>query len=284
MVFSEIVEYSLTDDLSGEALDGHLVTMAKREEITEVYRRRVWSEVPVADCLRDTGKAPIPTRWVTTNKGDTLHPNVRCRLVAKHLAAKYGGKFLKEDLFAAMAPFELVKALLAKSVQRWNRKKKIRKVLFIDVSKAHVYAPAGEGIKNYVELPPECEKPGVCGLLNFWLYGMRPASHGLQEEYTKQLVAMGFCPGEASPCCFYRKSDDVCCVVHGDDFTFEGPPDALKEVTAALQKVWLVKVRATLGPEEKDDKEVSILNRVIRWTHSSLLYEADPRHVEKLPG
>jgi hypothetical protein len=49
-----------------------------------------------------------------------------------------------------------------------------------------------------------------------------------------------------------------------------------------LQKVWLVKVRATLGPDPEDDKEVSILNRVIRWSHSSLLYEADPRHVEKL--
>jgi len=53
-------------------------------------------------------------------------------------------------------------------------------------------------------------------------------------------------------------------------------------VTAPLQKVWLIKVRATLGPEPSDDKEVSILNRVIRWSHSSLLYEADPRHVEKL--
>ena len=71
-------------------------------------------------------------------------------------------------------------------------------------------------------------------------------------------------------------------MVHGDDFTFEGPPEALKEVTKALQKVWLVKVRAMMGPEPTDDKEVSILNRVIRWTEDALLYEADPRHVEKL--
>ena len=282
LVFTDLAEYSLVDDLSGEALDGHLVTMAKHEELTEVYRRSVWSEAPVEDCVRDTGKPPIPARWVVTNKGDKLHPNVRCRLVAKHLAAKYGGKSSTEDLFAAMPPFELVKALLLKCVQRRDLRSKVRKVLFIDVSKAHLYAPVGEGIKNYVDLPPECSKPGVCGLLNFWLYGMRPASHGWQEEYTKQLEAMGFLAGVASPCCFYRASDDVSCVVHGDDFTFEGPPDALKEVTAGLQKVWLVKVRATLGPEPEDDKEVSILNRVIRWAEGSLLYEADPRHVEKL--
>ena len=125
-------------------------------------------------------------RWVTANKGDALRPNVRCRLVAKHLAAKYGGKDV-EDRFAAMPPFELVKALLVKASQRRDRKKTIRKVMLIDVSKAHLYAPVWPGDKAYVALPPECEKPGVCGLLGFWLYGMRPASHGWQEEYTRQL-------------------------------------------------------------------------------------------------
>ena len=53
---------------------------------------------------------------------------------------------------------------------------------------------------------------------------MRPASNGWQEEYTRQLAEMGFKPGEASPCCFYNKATEVSCVVHGDDFTFEGPP------------------------------------------------------------
>jgi hypothetical protein len=70
--------------------------------------------------------------------------------------------------------------------------------------------------------------------------------------------------------------------VHGDDFTFEGPPEALDEVVKSLEKVWLIKVRALLGPDPTDDKEVSILNRIIRWKEDCLLYEADPRHVEKL--
>ncbi len=43
-----------------------------------------------------------------------------------------------------------------------------------------------------------------------------------------------------------------------------------------------MKVRATLGPEASDDKEASVLNRIIRWESQRLLYEADPRHVEKL--
>ena len=49
-----------------------------------------------------------------------------------------------------------------------------------------------------------------------------------------------------------------------------------------MQKFWIIKVRATLGPDASDDKEVSILNRVVRCKEDCLLYEADPRHVEKL--
>ena len=93
---------------------------------------------------------------------------------------------------------------------------------------------------------------------------------------------MGFKSGKASPCCLHRKDDDVSCVVHGDDFTFEVPPGALKEMAADLKKVWLVEIRAVLGPEASDDKEVYILNRVVRWGEDCLWYQADPRHVGKL--
>ena len=53
-------------------------------------------------------------------------------------------------------------------------------------------------------------------------------------------------------------------------------------MAAALKQVWLAKVRATLGREASDDKEVTILNRVVRWCDDGFLYKADPRHVEKL--
>ena len=59
---------------------------------------------------------------------------------------------------------------------------------------------------------------------------------------------IGFVAGVGSPCCFERKADGIACVVHGDDFTFEGPPEALKKVAEDLRKVWNIKVRATLGP------------------------------------
>eukprot|EP00973_Karenia_brevis_P009819 1327403-Karenia_brevis.AAC.1 len=39
-----------------------------------------------------------------------------------------------------------------------------------------------------------------------------------------------------------------------------------------------IKVRAVLGPEEGDDKEVTILGRLVRWTKEGIEYEADPKH------
>ena len=37
-----------------------------------------------------------------------------------------------------------------------------------------------------------------------------------------------------------------------------------------------------LGPGPQDNKEVKILNRVVRWTPQGVEYEADPRHVEQI--
>lgn len=70
--------------------------------------------------------------------------------------------------------------------------------MFIVVSKAHLYAPVRGEVKVYVYLSPECGKPGKCGRLAYWLYGMRPASRGWQDEYTRRLISLGFKAGEAS--------------------------------------------------------------------------------------
>ena len=98
LVFYEEHDFNPQDDLTGKPLDPGLTIGANREDTTEMYRRQVWLEKYVADCCRNIGKPPIPVRWVKTNKGDDLHPNVRCRLVATHLAAKYGGKDMEDPI------------------------------------------------------------------------------------------------------------------------------------------------------------------------------------------
>ncbi len=69
-------------------------------------------------------------------------------------------------------------------------------------------------------------------------------------------------------------------MVHGDDFTFMGEDSSLKWITLELQKVYELKVRATLGPDPNDDKSVRILNRILSWNEQGIQYEPDQRHVE----
>ena len=44
-------------------------------------------------------------------------------------------------------------------------------------------------------------------------------------------------------------------------------------------KGWFeIRVRASLGPEEGDDKSIVLLGRQVRWTAEGIEYEADPKH------
>ena len=164
--------------------------IAKKEELSEMYHRSVWTEVAADEAVQSTGKPPIPVRWVIANRGDSKNYNVRARLVAKQIVAKYGGKGLHE-LFAAVPPFEIIKMLL-RAGDVSSRARVCRKMIFLDVSKAHLYALVDADVDAFVELPPECWRQGLCGKLNYWLYGMRPASQGWENEYTKKLKAIGF--------------------------------------------------------------------------------------------
>ena len=70
--------------------------------------------------------------------------------------------------------------------------------------------------------------------------------------------------GIYSACEFRHYGIHLVCSVHGDDFTFEGPARALASLPGELRQCWLIKVRGLLGPDKSDDKEISILNRVLR--------------------
>ena len=43
-----------------------------------------------------------------------------------------------------------------------------------------------------------------------------------------------------------------------------------------------IKVRAMLGGDSGDDKEVTILGRIVRWGEKGIEYEADPQHRKKV--
>ena len=48
-----------------------------------------------------------------------------------------------------------------------------------------------------------------------------------------------------------------------------------------ISKRFVVKFKARLGPDKKDDKSVRVLNRIIDWVDGvGIRYEADQRHAE----
>ena len=262
------------DDRTGKPLDAAKVKAARDEELREL-ERRVFKIVDVEECWGKKSKGPIPVRWVDVDKGFGVH---RSRLVAKDFKPKsiVGDR---DDLFAATPPVEAIKLLVAQAAAQSVGGRQ-RKVMFIDIGKAHLYGPMDTD--EYVELPPELARPGKCAKLLYTLYGMRMAARNWEREYTRVLKELGFVPGKASSVTFYHPTRTVRLVVHGDDFIIEGEEQDLWWVHDEMKPRFIVKMRGVLGPEEKDAKEVVVLNRVMRWSGGEFQYEADPRHVEHI--
>ena len=265
------------DDVHGKELRMEDVRAGRKEEISYMQKRGMWSVKDVGECWERTGKKPTSVKWVDTDKGTVTDPLVRCRLVARDFKGK--GEKDREDLFAATPPLELKRVLLSRAVTRRKKAGKPRKLMFIDARKAHLNPECTEDV--YIELPDEAGAgPGKCGKLNYWLYGFRPAAQAWEEHYAEKLESVGFERGKASPVVFYHRAKDVACVVHGDDFTFEGEEEHLRWIMREMAGWFEIKLRGMLGPEKGDDKEVTILGRVVRWRWWGIEYEADPRHRE----
>ena len=71
-------------------------------------------------------------------------------------------------------------------------------------------------------------------------------------------------------------------VVHGDDFSSLGTEKALIWLQSELENVFELKLKGLLGEADHLDKEVRVLNRVVRLDAAGVRYEADPRHAEML--
>jgi hypothetical protein len=99
------------DDITGEPLSWEGVVNARKEEMEEFRKHKVYKKVPIKQCWDETGKGPIGVRWIDINKGDADNPEYRSRLVAKEIK-----KDTREDLFAATPPLEAKKMLFSLAV------------------------------------------------------------------------------------------------------------------------------------------------------------------------
>eukprot|EP00973_Karenia_brevis_P069178 9619237-Karenia_brevis.AAC.1 len=83
--------------------------------------------------------------------------DVRCRMVAKDYKGKDNGR---DDLFAETPPLEAKRMLLSRAATR-RKDGRQRKLMFIDVKKAHLNPRCEENV--YPDRPPECNCPeGYC--------------------------------------------------------------------------------------------------------------------------
>ena len=71
------------DDVSGANLDPKMVVKARADEIEYVRTMKLYTKVPISECMAKTGKQPIATRWIDVNKQDAANPLYRSRLVGK---------------------------------------------------------------------------------------------------------------------------------------------------------------------------------------------------------
>jgi hypothetical protein len=168
------------------------------------------------------------------NKGSCKYQDVRARLSARDFKPKGDDDWC--DLFAAMPPFEAKEMLFRQAARsrptwkdgRWQR----RKLLLIDVKKAHLNGVVPEDVYAYVLLPD-----GRCWRLRRWLYGMRPAASAWEADFTTKLEAIGYKKGKSAPTVFHNESSDGRLVVHGDDFTFLLLESDINKVVAKMKGV-----------------------------------------------
>ena len=124
------------------------------------------------------------------------------------------------------------------------------KLMFIDVKKAHLNAMCE--VEEWVELPEEFWEWGRYARLKRWLYGMRKAASGWEEDFAAQFKEEGFERGRGSPTVFFNTRTGVRVVVHGDDFTMSGVRSELEHMRRRMEEWYEINDMGQWGVERGD--------------------------------
>lgn len=146
-----------------------------------------------------------------------------------------------------------------------ERRKHIR---IADVPRAFFEVPAKRDV--CVALPGVALAEGerladIAGKLGASLYRTRDASANWQEGLGKPMAKWGF--SRYHPCTYMHKERQIRCLVHEDDLVCEGSHENLRCLKEMLKARFEIKeTTAGLRPEDGDNQEARILNRVVRIT------------------
>ena len=263
------------DDASGAELGVEVVKEARRQEIEYVKGRNVYSKVKRSEVPK--GGKVVRTKWVDINKGDLENMNVRSRLVAMEFKDSQN-----PELFAGTPPLEALRLLCSIAATIDEHKEEQVVMMVNDVKRAYFYAEVEKPI--WVELPAEdMTEEDVAedrvGRLNVSMYGTRDAARNWQAKVTKHLQSIGFVKGVSNPGIFRNEGRGVALLVHGDDYVSVGSLPAMEWLEKEIAKQFDIKT-TKIGPQEGLDKEVRVLNRIVRVGPLGWEYESDQRHGE----
>lgn len=109
-----------------------------------------------------------------------------------------------------------------------------------------------------------------------WPYGMKPAAKAWEEDSGTKLETFGIQGGKAEPKSLFDEASLTRVPVHGDDCVCAGPEDGVDRVVK-WQDDGVARVRAVLGWEADDQKEILVLCRIVRWGHDGVEPDADEK-------
>ena len=93
------------DDITGVQLSTEGVLAARKEELDWLKKAEVYEKRTIEECWNETGKAPITLKRIDRNKGDSLKPNYRSRIVVREVKKQHGA-LPGHMLFSNMPPLE----------------------------------------------------------------------------------------------------------------------------------------------------------------------------------
>ena len=266
-------EMQAWDDVNNTPLDAEGVKAARKEELEYIVKMGVFELVLRKDAIAG-GLKIIDARWIDTNKGDSIKPNLRSRFVGREF-----NDSKMDGLFAGTPPLEALRYLVhrAATIDDPNQR---RSFMINDVSRAFFEADACRAV--CCELPegfPGAEKGDYVGRLRKSLYGTRDAAHNWVEEVAGFLKQLGFERGIYNPCLYYHARRGIELMVHGDDFASTGYAADLAWLRSKMEHRFKIKT-SIVGMGAKEEKEARVLNRTIRCSEKGWEYEPDQRHAE----
>ena len=194
------------DRSTGLPLNPEMVKKARELEMQCMEELKVLEDSDRDACMAETGRPPIPTDWVDINKGDSLRPNNRSRLVFQETRGR--STIDVEDwaaTFAARTPYEAFKLQLRLMMTgpRSQVEGDDDALMLLDISRAHLHSPLARAV--FVTIDGKVYK-----LLKA-MYGLRDAGAAFDRKVLVVMNLVGVSLGKFSICVGYRKATKTQC-------------------------------------------------------------------------